>query len=207
MKPTLVVMAAGMASRYGSLKQIEPVGRNGEIILEYAVYDAVQAGFGRVVFIVKEDFIDEFKQRTGRAIARRVPVDYVCQRQGDFVDVQVPGSRVKPWGTGHAVLCVKGMVNEPFCVVNADDFYGAAAFEAVSRFLQSAGGQKPYECCMAGFRAGNTMSEYGTVSRGVCGIDKDGRLERVTEYLKLMSAGGVITDRDTGAVIADDALV
>ena len=209
MKPTLVVMAAGMASRYGSLKQIEPVGRGGEIILEYSVYDAVRAGFGRAVFIVKEDFLDEFKALQGRKMSRHIDVDYVCQRQGDHVpeDVRVPASRVKPWGTGHAVLCVKDVVKEPFCVINADDFYGFAAFDAVGRFLRDAPGSKPYRCCMAGFRAGNTLSEFGTVSRGVCSVGADGRLSHVTEYMTLAPSGDAIIDRDTGDVIPYDAPV
>ncbi|GHV04684.1 nucleotidyltransferase [Clostridia bacterium] len=202
MKPTLVVMAAGMGSRYGGLKQMDPFG--GNLIMEYAVYDAINAGFGKVVFIIKPEMLEDFKQVAGDKIARRVPVSYVFQSLGDLPEgFTVPDGRVKPWGTGHAVSLIAGVVNEPFCVINADDFYGAEPFKSVAEFLTGGTDQS----CMAGYRVENTLSESGGVTRGVCGVT-DGKLTSVTERMKILrGTDGAIRDTDSGVDIPEGTFV
>lgn len=178
---TLVVMAAGMGSRFGGLKQIEPVGKNGEAIVDFSCFDAKRAGFNKVVFVVKNAFMDEFRNAVGKRVEKNIDVEYVCQELEKIpAGFTLPESRVKPWGTGHAVLCCKDAVKTPFCVINADDFYGAGAFCQVYEGLCN----DSENYCMAGFRLGNTVTDNGTVSRGVCFV-KDGYLEGVEERTKI----------------------
>ena len=177
---TLVVMAAGMGSRFGGLKQVEPVGPNGEAILDFSVYDAKRAGFDKVVFIIKKQIEEEFKTLVGQRIEKTIDVEYVFQETDKLPEGFVcPETRQKPWGTGHAILCCKGVVNEPFAVVNADDYYGVSGFQSIYNHLMN---NDSY--CMVGFRLSNTVTENGTVSRGVCEIE-DGMLRSVTEHTKI----------------------
>ncbi len=179
---TLVVMAAGMGSRFGGLKQIEPVGKNNEVLLDFSVYDAVKAGFTKVVFVIKHAIEADFKKMVGERIAKMVEVDYVFQETDVLPSGFVcPKDRVKPWGTAHAILCCKDVVKEPFAVVNADDFYGRSAFQKIADFLK----KETEKYCMVGFRLVNTLTENGHVSRGVCEINNN-MLESVTERTKII---------------------
>ncbi len=179
---TLVVMAAGMGSRFGGLKQIEPIGKNGEILLDYSVYDAVKAGFNKVVFVIKHAIESDFKAVVGKRIEKMVKTEYVFQETDALPEGFVcPSDRVKPWGTAHAVLCCKDVVKEPFAVINADDYYGKSAFIKTAEFLKA----NNNDYCMTGFRLVNTLTENGYVSRGVCEIEK-GELKTVTERTKIM---------------------
>ncbi len=182
-KPTLVIMAAGMGSRYGGLKQIDPVGPNGEIIMDYSIYDALKAGFGKVVFVIKEEFQEIFRERIGYKIENLVNTAYVYQRIDDIPDgLQVPEGRVKPWGTGHAVLSCRNAVDTPFAVINADDFYGSSAFKLLNDYLSSGcDAQERYRYSMAGFILENTLSDHGHVARGVCTVDSEGYLLEIHE--------------------------
>ena len=178
---TLVVMAAGMGSRFGGLKQIEPIGKNGEVLLDFSVYDAVKAGFTKVVFVIKHAIEDDFKAMVGKRIAKRVKVEYVFQETDALPEgYTCPDDRTKPWGTAHAILCCKDVVKEPFAVVNADDFYGRSAFIKMAEFLKS----DTVDYCMVGFRLQNTLTENGYVSRGVCETE-NGELRSVTERTKI----------------------
>lgn len=178
---TLVVMAAGMGSRFGGLKQIEPIGKNGEVLLDFSVYDAVKAGFTKVVFVIKHSIEDDFKAMVGKRIAKRVKVEYVFQETDALPEgYTCPDDRTKPWGTAHAILCCKDVVKEPFAVVNADDFYGRSAFIKMAQFLKS----DTADYCMVGFRLQNTLTENGYVSRGVCETE-NGELRSVTERTKI----------------------
>ncbi len=180
MKPTLLVLAAGMGSRYGGLKQLDGVGPHGETIMDYSIYDALQAGFGRVVFVIRHDFEDDFRSKVLSKYEGSIPVDVVFQSVDALPEgYEVPEGREKPWGTNHAVLMSADTINEPFAVINADDFYSRAAFETIAREL-SRDDRKPGEYCMVGFRVGNTMTENGSVSRGVC-TTSDGKLTKVVE--------------------------
>ena len=187
---TLVIMAAGMGSRFGGLKQAEPVGANGEAIVDYSVYDAVEAGFDKVVFIIKKAIEKDFKELVGNRIEKMVKVEYVFQEIDKLPDgYSCPADRVKPWGTGHAVLCCKGVVNEPFAVINADDYYGKSGFKTIYEELKKQTGQY----CMVGFQLKNTVTENGTVCRGICEA-KDGWLEDVTEFTKIDSMSRYYND-------------
>lgn len=178
---TLLVMAAGMGSRFGGLKQIEPIGKNGEVLLDFSVYDAVKAGFTKVVFVIKHAIEDDFKAMVGKRIAKRVKVEYVFQETDALPEgYTCPDDRTKPWGTAHAILCCKDVVKEPFAVVNADDFYGRSAFIKMAQFLKS----DTADYCMVGFRLQNTLTENGYVSRGVCETE-NGELRSVTERTKI----------------------
>lgn len=186
---TLVVLAAGMGSRYKGLKQIDPISRAGEFIIDFSVYDAIRSGFNKVVFIIKRDLYDTFRQTIGKRLERFIEVRYVFQ-ENQFLDgVSVPAERVKPFGTAHALLACLDVVNEPFVVINADDFYGADAFRCVSNFLRS----HPYDgkChfCMAGYVLDNTLSKSGYVSRGECFVDASGYLTGITERTKICEDG------------------
>lgn len=173
---TLVVMAAGMGSRFGGLKQMEPIGSNGEVLLDFSVYDARKAGFNKVVFIIKQEMEQEFRAVVGNRIEKNIDVEYVFQTME-----HIPEGRTKPWGTGHAVLCCKDVVKEPFAVINADDYYGRHAFLDLHRHLEQAQG---YDFCMVGYELAKTLTENGTVARGVCEI-QDGLLKRITERTKI----------------------
>ena len=189
METTLVVMAAGMGSRFGGLKQAEPVTDDGKGILDFSVYDAKKAGFSKVVFIIREDMEADFKELVGNRIAKNIAVEYV------FQDMSVlPEGRKKPFGTGHAIYCCKDVVKEPFAIINADDYYGTNAFYDIQKHLASAA---KGEFAMTAFHLGNTLSKNGTVSRGVCETE-GGYLKKVTEYTKIDSDGSYVQGENTG---------
>ncbi len=185
----LVIMAAGMGSRYGGIKQLEPVGPGGEIIMDYSIYDAIQAGFNKVVVIIRKDLEQDFKEVIGNRIEQLLPVEYVFQELDHLPEgFTKPTDRTKPWGTGQAVLCCKDVVKEPFAVINADDYYGKEAFRLVYEFLNN----KSYhqnQYCMAGFILGNTLSENGAVTRGVCRADEKGLLVDIVETSGIVPEG------------------
>lgn len=180
MKPTLFVLAAGMGSRYGGLKQLDPLGPNGETIMDYSIYDALQAGFGKVVFVIRKDFEADFREKILSKYEGHVPVEVVFQSTDKLPEgFTCPADRTKPWGTNHAVLMGKEVINEPFAVINADDFYGRDAFKVIAEELQRPRDRKG-DYCMVGFRVGNTMTENGSVARGVCST-ANGNLTGVVE--------------------------
>lgn len=196
MNPTLVILAAGIGSRYGGLKQMEPVGPSGEFILDYSVYDAIRAGFGKVVFVVRRDIEELFKSTMGKRIARHVAVEYVCQELTDLpAGFAAPADRKKPWGTGHALLTAAPAVNEPFGVVNADDFYGRRSYEVLAQFLHRTAAA-PDRYCMVGFPLRNTLSAHGSVARGVCAADEQGNLRTVVERTRIEQAGAAARFQD-----------
>ena len=179
---TLVVMAAGMGSRFGGLKQVEPIGPKGEALLDFSVYDAKKAGFTKVVFIIKHQFEKEFKELVGKRIEKIIDVEYAFQEIDMLPEGFVaPDDRTKPWGTGHAIYCCRDIVKTPFAVINADDYYGKSAFEKIYNHLKEQKG----DYCMVGFRLANTLTENGSVSRGVCEIE-EGKLKAVTERTKIV---------------------
>lgn len=180
MKPTLFVLAAGMGSRYGGLKQLDSLGPNGETIMDYSIYDAIRAGFGKVVFVIRKDFEQDFRDKVLSKYEGHIPVEVVFQATDKLPEgYTCPADRTKPWGTNHAVLMGKDVIAEPFAVINADDFYGRDAFEVIARELARPRDRKG-DYCMVGFRVGNTMTENGSVARGVCSTD-DGLLSSVVE--------------------------
>jgi NDP-sugar pyrophosphorylase family protein len=188
MAPTLLVLAAGLGSRYGGLKQLEPVGPAGEVLLDYAVFDAWRAGFGRVVFVIREEFAAEFRARVAAKYAPHLEVDCVFQALTTLpAGFNVPPGREKPWGTGHAVWCARGVIQEPFAVIGADDFFGRDALVQLAAFWSENPKSKiPIpKFAMVGYRLANTLSEHGAVARGVCTVGPDGRLARVTERTHL----------------------
>ncbi len=178
MKPTLLVLAAGMGSRYGGLKQLDGVGPSGQTIMDYSIYDAIRAGFGKVVFVIRKDFEKDFNEKILSKYRGHIPVEVAFQSLDDLPDgFTVPEGRTKPWGTNHAIRAARHVVAEPFAVINADDFYGRDAFEVIGRHLM----QPEPGYCMVGFRVGNTMTENGSVSRGVCTVGSNGMLCGVVE--------------------------
>ena len=180
MKPTLFVLAAGMGSRYGGLKQLDGLGPHGETIMDYSIYDAIHAGFGKIVFVIRKDFEQDFREKILSKYEGHIPVEVVFQSISDLPEgYTCPEDRTKPWGTNHAVLMGKNAIKEPFAVINADDFYGRNAFEVIAKELSRPRDRKG-DYCMVGFRVGNTMTENGSVARGVCST-KDGNLESVVE--------------------------
>ena len=200
---TLVVMAAGMGSRFGGLKQIEPIGKNGEVILDFSVYDAIEAGFSKVVFVIKHEIEKDFKEIIEKRIAKKVKVEYAYQEVTKLPDGYIcPADRTKPWGTAHAILCCKGIVNEPFAVINADDYYGKSAFKQMADFLMS--NENDYS--MVGFRLQNTLTENGHVSRGVCEIE-NGILQSVTERTKIMDCKYTEDDGKSWTALDPDTVV
>jgi len=195
MKPTLLVLAAGMGSRYGGLKQMDPMGPNGETVLDYSVYDAIRAGFGRVVFIIRKDFADAFKQGVGARFADRIQVDYAFQSLEDLpAGFSIPEARNKPWGTAHAVRAARHLVKDSFAVINADDFYGRDAYQKAAAFLQDSRrdhGMAHY--AMVGYPLVNTLSDHGDVNRGICTCNDEGLLNGVEEYVKIeREADGIV---------------
>lgn len=197
---TLVIMAAGIGSRFGGgIKQLEPVGPGGEIIMDYSIYDAVRAGFNKVVFIIRRDLEKDFKEIIGHRIEKIVPVEYAYQEMTALpAGFAVPEGRKKPWGTGQAVLCVKGLVNGPFMVINADDYYGQEGFKRLHDYMvgEMDQGGDVYDMCMGGFILENTLSENGGVTRGVCRVSGSGYLEAVEETYDIRKNGGVLTAKD-----------
>jgi UTP-glucose-1-phosphate uridylyltransferase len=184
MKPSLVILAAGMASRYGSMKQVEGFGPSGETIMDYSIYDAIRAGFGKVVFIIRKEFYENFREAIGKKIEERIKVEYVFQELSSFTEgFTVPAERTKPWGTAHAVLCAAEKVSEPFAVINADDFYGRDSFEKAFGFLENECRDDLYS--IIGYELLNTLSDHGTVNRGVCELDGAGNLISVVERLNI----------------------
>ncbi|MEP6615832.1 MAG: sugar phosphate nucleotidyltransferase [Ginsengibacter sp.] len=184
MKPTLLILAAGMASRYGSMKQIEAFGPSGETIMDYSIYDAIRAGFGKVVFVIRRNFADEFKNIFEQKLKDKIATGYVYQDLDDYTEgFTIPVERKKPWGTAHAVLCAKEVIKEPFAVINADDFYGKDAFEKAVAFLSHE--VSPSKYCIIGYQLSKTLSEHGTVSRGVCEVDGEGNLVSIKERTKI----------------------
>ncbi len=199
-KPTLLVLAAGMGSRYGSLKQMDGVGPNGEAIIDYSIYDAIRAGFGKVVFVIRHSFAKEFmevfnEQRFGGKIA----VEYVYQELDYLPEgFSVPEGRVKPWGTNHAVMMAADAIHEPFAVINADDFYGEDAYKVIGEYLKGLAGSENHYC-MVGYEVSKTLSENGTVSRGVCTVDDDKFLKSMVERTQIERVNGTIVFHDGGA--------
>ena len=198
MKPTLFVLAAGMGSRYGGLKQIDGLGPSGETIMDYSVYDALRAGFGKVVFVIRKDFEEAFREVVISKYADKVPCE-VCFQSVDKVPegcIYNP-ERTKPWGTNHAVLMAKDLIKEPFAVINADDFYGRESFQVLADYLKSVEGTTG-KYCMVGYRVANTLSENGSVSRGVCATDENGYLTDVVERTKIEKVGDKIIYTEDG---------
>ena len=208
MKPTLLILAAGIGSRYGGVKQMDQIGTSGESIIDYSVYDAIRAGFGKVVFVLNPKIEKEFKEIYEARLAGKIETAYVLQQVNDIPDgVPINTARVKPWGTGHAVLVAKNVINEPFAVINADDFYGKQAFKILADFFAETGG-KPNKYAMVGYKLGNTLSENGSVSRGIC-QSKNGFLTDVVERTSIASENGVImyTENDKKVEIDSNSVV
>lgn len=208
-EPILVIMAAGMGSRYGGLKQIDPVGSHGELIIDYSIYDALRAGFKKVVFIIKKADELAFKESIGNRIAEVVDVEYAFQELDKLPNgYKVPEDRVKPWGTAHAILSAKELINEPFAVINADDYYGPSAFKAIYTFLKSNPADEAYHYAMVGYTLSNTLTENGHVARGVCSV-KDNMLCSITERTHIAKHEGItqFLEEDTWTPISDDSIV
>lgn len=211
MNKTLVILAAGMGSRYGGLKQIDPVGPDNSIIIDYSIYDAVKNGFNKVVFIIKKENEEIFRQVIGDKVSKYVQVEYVFQSLDKLPEgFECPADRVKPWGTAHAILCCKGVVNEPFVVINSDDFYGRGAYNALGDWIEKTdfSGDK-YKFAMAGYYLKNTLTDNGTVSRGVCDVDENGQLVDVIERTKIMRVNGKISfteDEQSWTELPEDVL-
>ena len=195
MEPTLLILAAGMASRYGSMKQMEGFGPEGETIMDYSIYDAIRAGFTKVVFIIRKDFADNFKAAFEPRLKGKVAIDYVYQELSAYTEgFTIPADRSKPWGTAHAVLCAQGVVTDPFAVINADDFYGRDAFEKAYAFLTKVANEKTYS--IIGYDLMKTLSDNGTVNRGVCEVDAKGNLTAIAERLNISYKDGKVTCDD-----------
>ena len=196
MKPTLVILAAGMGSRYGGLKQLDEIGPNGEAIIDYSLFDAIRAGFGKVVFIIRKDFEDAFRSRFDKKLKGKIEVEYVYQKLTDLPNgYSVPEGREKPWGTGHAIRAARNAVHTPFAAINADDFYGAEAYATCARFLTSEAAADQY--CMVGYRLDKTLSEHGSVSRGLCITNEVGNLIDIEELMKIGRKNeGIVFEKD-----------
>ena len=197
MKPTLFVLAAGMGSRYGCLKQLDGLGPNGETIMDYSIFDAIRGGFGKIVFVIRKDFEEDFRKKIISKYENHIPVEVVFQSIDKLPEgFTCPAERVKPWGTNHAVLMGKEVIREPFAVINADDFYGRDSFAVIGKFLSELpeGAKNTY--CMVGFRVGNTLSESGTVARGICSTDENRHLTTVVERTEIMRINGVVSYKD-----------
>lgn len=198
MKPTLFVLAAGMGSRYGGLKQLDGLGPHGETIMDYSIYDAIRSGFGKVVFVIRHDFEADFRSKILSKYENHIPTEVVFQSINDLPEgYTCPEGRTKPWGTNHALLMGRNVINEPFAIINADDFYGQDSFRVMAEQLSKATGENEY--CMVGFRIGNTMSKSGTVARGICET-KDGYLTSVVERTAIGYKGEAICFTDENGV-------
>ena len=209
-KPVLVVMAAGMGSRYGGLKQIDPIDKDGDIIIDFSIYDAIQAGFEKIVFIIKKENEADFRAAIGDRMSKHIQVEFVFQDLHNLPEgFTVPEGRVKPWGTGHAIMSCIDVIDGPFAVINADDFYGRDSFEVLGKELSAMTG-KQNEYCMVGYRVGNTLSESGSVARGVCGTNADGFLTTVVERTAIERIDGKVQFKDENnevVTIADNTPV
>ncbi|MNK22494.1 Nucleotidyl transferase [compost metagenome] len=197
MKPTLLILAAGMASRYGSMKQIDGFGPNNETIIDYSIYDAIKAGFGKVVFIIKEEFVDNFKAIFEPKLSGKIETDYVFQNFDlKQFGIEEEIYREKPWGTAHAILSARKTIKEPFCVINADDYYGFDAFSKMVDFLNNEATDSNYS--IVGYQIGKTLSDFGSVSRGVCKTSEAGYLEEITERTQVYKKGDAIVYEENG---------
>ena len=201
MKPTLLILAAGMGSRFGGLKQVEPVGPNGEAIIDYSIFDAIRAGFGKVVFIIRENFADAFKEKFDEKLKGKIEVDYVYQELDMLPEgYNVPDGREKPWGTAHAILVAKNAIDEPFCALNADDFYGYNAYKTMAEFLTVSEDSQEYS--MVGYKLSKTLSDFGSVSRGICKVDENNYLQEIAENKKIYKKDGeIISALDDGSEV------
>ena len=190
MQITLLVLAAGIGSRYGGLKQIDPVGPNGEVIIDYSIHDAIRAGFSKVVFVIRKDIEEEFRKSIGIRFEGVIPIEYAFQDIGDLpAGYSTPRGRVKPWGTGHAILAARHLINENFAVINADDFYGRVGYDLIGKHLAAAGDADYADYAMVAYVLRNTLSEHGSVSRGICECDRDGFVTRVEERVAIFGDG------------------
>lgn len=205
MKPTLFVLAAGMGSRYGGLKQLDGLGPNGETIMDYSIYDAIRGGFGKLVFVIRESFEKDFREKIIKRYEDHIPVELVFQELNNLPEgFTCPEGREKPWGTNHAVLMGKDVINEPFAVINADDFYGRDSFAVLGKALSEMEGKKN-DYCMIGYRVGNTLSEGGSVARGVCSMDENRNLTSVVERTAIERIDGKVQFKDeNGNMVAID---
>ena len=203
MKPTLIILAAGMGSRYGSLKQIDRFGPSGETIVEYSIYDALRAGFEKVVLVIRQNFADDFREIVLNKAMKKADISFVFQELDNLpTGFRLPAGRVKPWGTGHAVLMAANKVNTPFAVVNADDFYGAQSYRIMADFLSQTQHKSPEEYCLVDYMLVNTLSESGYVSRGICNVNEDNYLTDITEHKKISRNGNEISSfPESGKVV------
>ncbi|MBP7358805.1 MAG: nucleotidyltransferase [Prevotella sp.] len=197
MKPTLLLLAAGMGSRYGGLKQLDGLGPNGETIMDYSIYDAIKAGFGKIVFVIRKDFENDFREKILSKYEGHIPVELCFQSLNSLPDgFTCPADRVKPWGTNHAVMMAQNAIKEPFCVINCDDFYNRDAFMVIGKFLSELPEGSKNDYAMVGFRVGNTLSENGTVARGICSKDEKENLTTVVERTEIMRVNGPVSYKD-----------
>lgn len=197
MKPTLLLLAAGMGSRYGGLKQLDGLGPNGETIMDYSIYDAIKAGFGKIVFVIRKDFEEMFREKVLSKYEGHIPTE-VCYQATDSLPegFTCPQGREKPWGTNHAILMAKDIIKEPFCVINCDDFYNRDSFMVIGKYLANLPEGSKNDYAMVGFRVGNTLSENGTVARGICSKDDKGNLTTVVERTEIERKDGVVSYKD-----------
>lgn len=197
MKPTLLLLAAGMGSRYGGLKQLDGLGPNGETIMDYSIFDAIKAGFGKIVFVIRKDFESDFKEKILSKYEGHIPVELCFQSLDALPEgFSCPEGRVKPWGTNHAVMMAKDVIKEPFCVINCDDFYNRDAYMVIGKFLSELPEGSKGNYAMVGFRVGNTLSENGTVARGICSKDDNENLTTVVERTEIMRVDGKVSYKD-----------
>ena len=202
MQPTLLILAAGMGSRYGGLKQLDGIGPNGETIMDYSIYDAKRAGFGKVVFVIRKSLEQDFKEKIFSKYEGFIDIDYVFQELDNLPEgCSVPEGREKPWGTAHAVMVAEEKIKEPFAVINADDFYGADSFTVMASFLQALDTENNYTYCLLAYKLKNTLSEHGSVSRGICELDKNKFLEKVVEHTKIYRENGKILSEFNGEIV------
>ena len=200
MKPALVILAAGMGTRFGKgIKQLEPVGPKGELIVDYSIHDALEAGFGKVVFIIRKSMEQDFRERIGKRIEKQAETVYVFQELEDLPEgFSLPEGRTKPWGTGHALLCCREVIHEPFAVINADDYYGVEAFKLIYDYLQSHPDDDKYRYTMVGYYLGNTVTDNGHVARGICTMDENGKLVKIEERTQIEKRDGGIAFTEDG---------
>ena len=200
MKPTLLILAAGIGSRYGGLKQLDQIGPSGETIIDYSIYDAIRAGFGKVIFIIKERIENDFKEIFVERLKDKIAIDYVFQETWMVPEgITIPDNRSKPWGTGHAVMMADGKIDGPFAVINGDDFYGRGAFETLAAYYKDWTPARSNDYCMVGYPVDKTLSEFGAVSRGVCQSDEDFLLAEVVERTQIERIGtGIVYKNEKG---------